>query len=161
MHKTYHLSEENPGRKKAGHRAGRQSGRRGRHTTSQLKVDEHTLASSLDPDEISRLEFEPEHIAIIFKRPKNYSEEDQFEFKVSSLGLFWFKDRLVLILPVPFGNMGPGIAVCVLALALLERDGKASLTGLVTSAVALVLAWGVIVAIVKTVSLIVRHWLGI
>ena len=45
--------------------------------------------------------------------------------------------------------------------ALLERDGKASLTGLVTSAVALVLTWGVIVAIVKTVSLIVRHWLGI
>ncbi len=77
------------------------------------------------------------------------------------IGLVCVVLSLVLILPVPFGNMGPGIAVCVLALALLERDGKASLTGLVTSAVALVLAWGVIVAIVKTVSLIVRHWLGI
>ena len=77
------------------------------------------------------------------------------------IGLVCVVLSVVLILPVPFGNMGPGIAVCVLALALLERDGKASLTGLVTSAVALVLAWGVIVAVVKTVSLIVRHWLGI
>ncbi len=77
------------------------------------------------------------------------------------IGLVCVVLSVVLILPVPFGNMGPGLAVCVMAFALLERDGKASLTGLVTSAVALVLAWGVIVAIVKTVSLIVRHWLGI
>jgi hypothetical protein len=68
---------------------------------------------------------------------------------------------VVLILPVPFGNMGPGIAVCILAFALLERDGKASLTGLAVSAVAVVLASGVILAIVKTVSLVVRHWLGV
>ncbi len=77
------------------------------------------------------------------------------------IGLVCVVLSVVLILPVPFGNIGPGLAVCVLAFALLERDGKASLTGLVTSAVALVLAWGVIVAIVKAVSLIVRHWLGI
>ncbi len=38
-------------------------------------------------------------MAIIFKRPKNYSDEDQFEFKVSSMGLFRFQDRLVLVLP--------------------------------------------------------------
>jgi hypothetical protein len=68
---------------------------------------------------------------------------------------------IVLILPVPFGNMGPGIAICVLAFALLERDGKAALTGVIVSVVALVLAWGVILAIVKTVSLVLRHWLGV
>ncbi len=77
------------------------------------------------------------------------------------IGLVCVVLSIVLILPVPFGNMGPAIAVCALAFALLERDGKATLTGMVTSAVALVLAWGVIVAIVKAVSLIVRHWLGI
>jgi len=70
-----------------------------RYLIDQLKVDEHTLASSVDPDEISRLEFEPEHIAIIFKRPRNYSEADQFEFKVSSLGIFWFRDKVVFVLP--------------------------------------------------------------
>lgn len=68
---------------------------------------------------------------------------------------------IVLILPVPFGNMGPAIAICMLAFALLERDGKAALTGLAVSVAALMLAWGVILAIVKAVSLLVRHWLGL
>lgn len=77
------------------------------------------------------------------------------------IGLVCVVLSVVLILPVPFGNMGPAIAVCILAFALLERDGKATLTGLVASVVALTFAWGVILAIVKTVSLIVRHWLGI
>jgi magnesium transporter len=61
-------------------------------------VDEHTLNSALDPDEVSRLEFEPEHMAIIFKRPKSYTAEDNLLFKVASAGLFLFKDRLVMVL---------------------------------------------------------------
>jgi magnesium transporter len=65
----------------------------------ELKIDEHTLMSALDPDELSRLEFEPEHMAVIMKRPKNYSAEDQYVFKVSSMGLFLFKDRLVIVAP--------------------------------------------------------------
>jgi magnesium transporter len=64
----------------------------------QYKLDEHTLNSSLDPDEVSRMEFEPEHLAMIYKRPKNYSSSDQFLFRVTSSGLFLFKDRLILIL---------------------------------------------------------------
>ena len=44
-----------------------------RYLIDDLKIDEHTLTSALDPDELSRLEFEPEHVALIFKRPKNYS----------------------------------------------------------------------------------------
>jgi hypothetical protein len=77
------------------------------------------------------------------------------------IGLVCVVLSVVLILPVPFGNMGPAIAVCILAFALLERDGKATLTGMVAAAAALALAWGGILAIVKTVSLLVRHWLGI
>lgn len=68
-----------------------------KYLTEELKLDEHTLNSSLDPDELSRLEFEPEHLALIFKRPKNYSACDNFLFRVSSLGLFLFKDRLVIL----------------------------------------------------------------
>ena len=60
-------------------------------------IDEHTLHSSLDPDEISRLELEPDHVAIIFKRPKNYSGEDNLVFRVLSAGLFLFKDKLVVV----------------------------------------------------------------
>jgi hypothetical protein len=67
---------------------------------------------------------------------------------------------VVLILPVPFGNMGPALAICVLCFALMQRDGKATLAGLLTGALALALAWGVILALVKAVSLLVHHWLG-
>jgi magnesium transporter len=69
-----------------------------RYLIDVLKVDEHTLASALDPDEISRLEFEPEHLALIFKRPKNYSAKDLFLFRVASTGYFLFKDKLVCLL---------------------------------------------------------------
>jgi magnesium transporter len=64
-----------------------------------LKIDSHTLSSALDPEELSRIEFEPEHVAMILKRPKNYSSEDQFVFKVSSMGMFLFENRLVVVLP--------------------------------------------------------------
>lgn len=66
---------------------------------AEYKLDEHTLASSLDPDEISRLEFEPEHVAMIFKRPKNYSSFDNLLFKVTSIGIFHLKDRIIIVMP--------------------------------------------------------------
>lgn len=65
---------------------------------NQLQIDEHTFNSALDPDELSRLEFEANHVAIIVKRPKRYTAEDNYLFKVSSLGLFLFSDKLILIL---------------------------------------------------------------
>ncbi len=68
-----------------------------RYLVEEMKLDEHTLNSALDPDELSRLEFEPEHLAMIFKRPRNYSSEEEFLFKAGSTGLFLFKDRLVVV----------------------------------------------------------------
>jgi len=68
-----------------------------KYLLEQLKIDEHTLSSSLDPDELSRLEFEPEHAAMIFKRPKHYTAQDNFLFRVLSTGVFLFKDRLVIV----------------------------------------------------------------
>jgi magnesium transporter len=68
-----------------------------RQLIEQYKIDEHTLNSSLDPDELSRLEFEPEHVAMIFKRPRHYAAEDNFLFKVASTGVFMFKDKLIIV----------------------------------------------------------------
>ena len=68
-----------------------------RHLIQDLKADEHTVASALDPDELARVEFEPDHAAFIIKRPKNYSAADNFLFKVASLGMLMFSDRLILI----------------------------------------------------------------
>ncbi|HVP07120.1 MAG TPA: magnesium transporter CorA family protein [Candidatus Acidoferrum sp.] len=68
-----------------------------KYLVDELKLDEHTLASALDPDELSRLEFEPEHVAVIFKRPLNYVSGDQFLFKVGSTGAYLFRDRMVIV----------------------------------------------------------------
>lgn len=66
---------------------------------STFNLDEHTLQSALDPDELSRLEFEKDHLAVILKRPRSYSSEDQFVFKVSSIGVFVFKERMLILIP--------------------------------------------------------------
>lgn len=69
------------------------------YLVNNFALDEHTLQSSLDPDEISRLEFEKDHLAVIIKRPRSYSSEDHFLFKVSSIGLFVFKEKMVILIP--------------------------------------------------------------
>ncbi len=65
----------------------------------QYKIDYHTLQSSLDPDELSRLEFEPDHAAIIFKRPKSFCADDNFLLKLTSTGIFIYEDYIVIVMP--------------------------------------------------------------
>jgi len=65
---------------------------------STLHIDSHSLSSALDPDEISRVEFTPDHTFIIWKRPENYTLHQQVRFNVSSIGIVFTKDRLVVIL---------------------------------------------------------------
>ena len=60
-------------------------------------IDAHTLASALDEDEISRVEYEPNHIAVIMKRPRDVQTGRRTAFKVSSVGVFLFKDRLIAL----------------------------------------------------------------
>jgi len=62
------------------------------------EIDPHNFSSSLDPEEPARVEFENNHFEVIFKRPKNYSSRDHFLFKVSSLGLFLFEEKLVIVI---------------------------------------------------------------
>ena len=75
---------------------------------SSYHLDEHTLSSALDPDEVPRIEFEPGRLSIIWKRPMNYSGEDNFFFNVASLGLFLLDQQLVIVLTeeVPFAGAG-------------------------------------------------------
>ena len=68
------------------------------YLVGELNLDEHTLGSALDPDELSRVEFEPTHVAIIFKRPQHYSVQDDFLFRVTSMGLYLFEDRLIAVM---------------------------------------------------------------
>jgi magnesium transporter len=68
-----------------------------KYLTEELGIDPHTLTSASDPDELGRVEFEPSHAAIIFKRPKQYCADDNFFFKISSVGIFLFRERLVFV----------------------------------------------------------------
>lgn len=67
--------------------------------TGQYGLDEHTLSSTLDPDEQARVETEPDHHAVIFKIPCNHLPGEDLEFKVSSIGFFLFNDLLVVVSP--------------------------------------------------------------
>ena len=60
-------------------------------------IDAHTLASALDEDEISRIEYEPQHIAVIMKRPRDVQTGRRMSFRVSSVGVFLFKDKLIAL----------------------------------------------------------------
>ena len=64
----------------------------------EYKLDEHTLNSSLDADELARLESEPDHLAMIFKMPKNYTAKEPLVFRVNSMGAFLFKDKIIVVL---------------------------------------------------------------
>ncbi len=75
---------------------------------STFQIDQHTLSSALDPDEISRVEVTPERLFVVWKRPMNYSGEDNFFFNVASIGLFLTTDRLVIILTEDIPLTGAG-----------------------------------------------------
>ena len=65
---------------------------------AQYKIDYHTLQSSLDPDELSRLELDHDHVAIIFKRPKSFCAGDNFLMKLTSTGIFLYERHLVVVM---------------------------------------------------------------
>lgn len=64
---------------------------------SDFKLDDHALASALDPDEVSRIEFHPENLFLIWKRPESYSGAESLAFEVSSFGLLFSKTGLLVI----------------------------------------------------------------
>lgn len=67
---------------------------------------------------------------------------------------------LILFLPIPLGNMLPSIAISIMALGLLERDGVWILIGLATAVFSVVVVWGVLLALVFAALFVVRNVLG-
>jgi magnesium transporter len=72
-----------------------------------LGIDEHTLDSVLDPEEISRVEYDSliERTTIIWKRPDRRADTDAARFELSSVGIFFDPGRLAIITadePAPF-----------------------------------------------------------
>ncbi len=59
-----------------------------------LGVSAQSLESSLDPDEVARIEIKPDHLFLIWKRPESF---DGRVFNVSSFGVVLSEKRLVVI----------------------------------------------------------------
>lgn len=71
------------------------------------------------------------------------------------VGLVCLLLAIVVLLPIPLGNMLPALAISLLALGVLERDGLWIMAGLVTAAAAAVLVSGVVFASVQAVLYVV------
>ncbi len=65
------------------------------------------------------------------------------------IGLVCLLLAVVLVLPVPLGNILPALAISLLALGILERDGLWILAGLGTAVVSAIVVSGVVYAMVK------------
>lgn len=64
---------------------------------------------------------------------------------------------LIVFLPIPLGNMLPALAICLMALGILERDGLWVLAGLLGAVAAVVLVWGVLYALVLSAVFVIGN----
>lgn len=71
------------------------------------------------------------------------------------VGIMCFILAVVLVLPIPLGNMLPALAVCVLALGILERDGIWIIAGMAIALGSLSVVWGVVWALVHSALYVV------
>ncbi|MHB1319351.1 MAG: CorA family divalent cation transporter, partial [Anaerolineae bacterium] len=72
-----------------------------RRTLELLGIDDHMLESALDPDEISRLEYDQQErqAFIVLKRPYQASNGSPELLGISSVGILLRRDRLVIVTP--------------------------------------------------------------
>ncbi len=73
------------------------------------------------------------------------------------IGLVCLCLSVVLVLPIPFGNMLPAAAICLMALGLLERDGLWMIAGLVTTVISVALVAGVLVGMAKAAMFVLAN----
>lgn len=71
------------------------------------------------------------------------------EYLIGSLSLLL---AVVLVLPIPLGNMLPALAISLLALGVLERDGLWVLAGIAAAVAATSVVSGVVFAMVKAMA---------
>jgi len=72
-----------------------------------------------------------------------------------ALGFICLMLAVILVLPIPLGNNPPAFAIALIALGILERDGLWVLAGLGVTTLSLTVVSGVVLAIVKTVTVLV------
>ena len=76
------------------------------------------------------------------------------------IGIFVIALALVLIVPLPFSNLPPAVALICFSFGLLERDGLMILIGLATAAVALTIGVSITYVAVEAVTLFLGEQFG-
>lgn len=74
-----------------------------------------------------------------------------------AVGALCLAMAMVLFLPIPLGNMLPAFAISIIALGILERDGLWILAGSIIGVLSLLIVWGVVWALVKTIAYLLFH----
>lgn len=67
---------------------------------------------------------------------------------INLVGLVCVILAIILFLPIPLGNMLPSIALSIMSLGLLQRDGLWILIGVVVGISSVIIVWGVVWALV-------------
>lgn len=73
------------------------------------------------------------------------------------IGVVCFFLAIVIVLPIPLGNLAPGFSIAIIALAILTRDGLAAIAGVamaIGSIIFLVVIYGAAIAVFL-------HWIGL
>lgn len=76
------------------------------------------------------------------------------------VGLVCFILAVVLVLPIPLGNMLPALAICIMALGILERDGIWILVGILVAIVSLGVVSGVVWAFLQAALYVIKGLFG-
>jgi hypothetical protein len=80
---------------------------------------------------------------------------------VQLVGLIALCMSIVLFLPIPLGNMLPSIAICIMALGVLERDGVWILLGIGVALASVIIVWGVFWALIFGALFVLSSFFGI
>ena len=72
-----------------------------RELLNYLGIDDHMLESALDPEELSRLEYDPDeqHTFVVLKKPYREASGKPEILEIASFGMFLHNNRLTIVTP--------------------------------------------------------------
>jgi hypothetical protein len=76
------------------------------------------------------------------------------------VGLVCLLLAVILVLPIPLGNVLPALAISLMALGVLERDGLWVLGGLLMAVVSVAVVYGVLFAMAQAAFYLLARWMG-
>lgn len=76
------------------------------------------------------------------------------------VGAICFLLSIVLLLPIPLGNMLPAFAICLFSLGILGRDGVWIVLGLIGTLISAIVVSGVVYALLKSAIFIISNAFG-